>query len=142
MSHLISQSEYYSQLEDIHVAGLVIYVGTDEKARRFSGIFGGSLIKGLVDERQADLTRLIDHATTLIKYFFVVPLICRADLCPRYKLIDPTASLPSFPQITAQKFNPELHCEDGEGLRDRNRRVAPLMMLDKFGQFCGDENLR
>ncbi|KAJ8587507.1 hypothetical protein M405DRAFT_843131 [Rhizopogon salebrosus TDB-379] len=50
----------------------------------------------------------------------------------QYKLIDPTASLPSFPQITAQKFNPELHCEDGEGLRDRNHRVAPLMMLDKF----------
>lgn len=55
--------------------GLVIYVGTDEKARRFSGIFGGSLVKGLVDERQADLTRLIDHATTVIKYFFFVPLI-------------------------------------------------------------------
>jgi hypothetical protein len=56
VSHLISQSEYYSWLEDIHVAGLVIYVGMDEKARRFSGIVGGSLIKGLVDERQADLT--------------------------------------------------------------------------------------
>jgi hypothetical protein len=42
----------------------VIYVGTDEKARRFSGIFGGSLIKGLVDERQADLTRLIDHVAS------------------------------------------------------------------------------
>jgi hypothetical protein len=75
VSHLISQSEYYSRLEDIHVAGLVIYVGTDVKARRFLGIFGGSLVKGLVDERQADLTRLIDHATTVIKYFFFVPLI-------------------------------------------------------------------
>jgi hypothetical protein len=142
VSYLILQSEYYSRLEDIHVAGLVIYVGTDDKARQASGIFGGSFIKDLVNEGQADLKRLIDHATTVIKYFFVIPLICQADLCPRYKLIDPTAPLPSFPQITAQTFNPELRCDDGEGVRDRNHRVAPLMMLDKLGEFCGDENLR
>jgi len=94
VSYLILQSEYYSQLKDIHLAGLVIYVGTDDKARQASGIFGGSFIKDLVNEGQADLKRLIDHATTVIKYFFVIPLIRQADLCPRYKLIDPTASLP------------------------------------------------
>ncbi|KAG1840420.1 hypothetical protein C8R48DRAFT_679591 [Suillus tomentosus] len=111
-----SSAEYYSRLEDIHVGGLVIYVGADDKARQALGIFGGSLIKDLVNEQQADLKRLIDYATMVIKY----------------KLIDPTASVPSFPQITAQKYDPDLHCDDGEGVRDRNCRVAPLMMLDKF----------
>ncbi|OJA12621.1 hypothetical protein AZE42_11220 [Rhizopogon vesiculosus] len=32
----------------------------------------------------------------------------------------------------AQRFNPELHCDDGEGVRDHNHCVAPLMILDKF----------
>lgn len=56
----------------------------------------------------------------------------------RYKRIDNTASLPSFAHMTAPKFNPELSCEKGEGTRDRNRRVAPLMMLEKFGESCCD----
>ncbi|OAX34087.1 hypothetical protein K503DRAFT_786034 [Rhizopogon vinicolor AM-OR11-026] len=92
-----SSSEYYSQLKDIHLAGLVIYVGTDNKACQALGIFGGSLIKNLVNEGQADLNIFT-------------------------------------PQITAQKFSPELCCEDGEAVHNHNRHVAPLMMLDKFVQ--------
>ncbi|KAG2060365.1 hypothetical protein BDR06DRAFT_967356 [Suillus hirtellus] len=115
-SYITSQAEYYSRLKDTHVGGLVIYVGVDDKACQASGIFGGSLIKDLVNEQQADLKRLIDYATTVIKY----------------KLIDPTASVPSFPQITAQKYDPDLHCDDGEGVHNCNHHVAPLMMLDKF----------
>ncbi|OJA14725.1 hypothetical protein AZE42_10839 [Rhizopogon vesiculosus] len=53
----------------------------------------------------------------------------------KYKLLDDTASLPSFPQIVNLKFNPELSCEKGEGSCDRNCHVAPLMMLDKFGEL-------
>ncbi|KAG2051812.1 hypothetical protein BDR06DRAFT_1010106 [Suillus hirtellus] len=111
-----SSAEYYSRLKDIHVGGLVIYVGVDDRACQASGIFGGSLIKDLVNEQQANLKRLIDYATMVIKY----------------KLIDPTTSVPSFPQITAQKYDPDLHCDDGEGVCNCNCRVAPLMMLDKF----------
>ncbi|OJA14157.1 hypothetical protein AZE42_13228 [Rhizopogon vesiculosus] len=81
--------------------------------------FASSLVKDLVDEKQADLTKLVDYMATVVKY----------------KLLDDTASLPSFPQIVNLKFNPELSCEKGEGSRDHNCHVALLMMLDKFGEL-------
>ncbi|OAX33128.1 hypothetical protein K503DRAFT_786720, partial [Rhizopogon vinicolor AM-OR11-026] len=45
--------------------------------------FVSSLVKDLVNEKQADLTKLVDYMATVVKY----------------KLLDDTASLPSFPQI-------------------------------------------
>ncbi|KAG2346323.1 hypothetical protein BDR05DRAFT_945907 [Suillus weaverae] len=107
----------YSRLEDIYVGGFVLYTGTAEAGRRAAGVFAGSpLILDLVNKKQADIKELIDYLTTVIKY----------------NRIDDTASLPSFTRFTAPKFNPELSCEKGEGTRDRNRRVAPIMMLEKF----------
>ncbi|OJA08954.1 hypothetical protein AZE42_09861 [Rhizopogon vesiculosus] len=94
----VSSCQAYSRLEDVHI--------------------GGFLVKDLVDEKQADLMKLVDYMATVVKY----------------KLLDDTASLPSFPQIVNLKFNPELSCEKGEGSRNCNHRVAPLMMLDKFAQ--------
>lgn len=49
------------------MAGVVIYTGTDERGRQASGIFGGTLIKDLINERQADLKQLIDYTSTVIK---------------------------------------------------------------------------
>ncbi|KAG1832370.1 hypothetical protein EV424DRAFT_1533540 [Suillus variegatus] len=109
----------YSRLEDIYVGGFVLYTGTEEAGRRAAGVFAGSpLILDLVNEKQADIKKLVDYLTTVIKY----------------KRIDDTVSLPSFAHMMGPKFNPELSCEKGEGTRDRNRRVAPLMMLEKFAK--------
>ncbi|KAG1883233.1 hypothetical protein F4604DRAFT_1677593 [Suillus subluteus] len=99
----------YSRLEDIYVGGFVLYT--------VAGVFAGSPLNlDLVNKKQADIKELIDYLTTVIKY----------------NCIDDTASLPSFTRFTAPKFNPELSCEKGEGTCDRNRRVAPIMMLEKF----------
>ncbi|KAG2153814.1 hypothetical protein DEU56DRAFT_907293 [Suillus clintonianus] len=107
----------YSRLEDIYVGGFVLYTGTAEAGRRAAGVFAGSpLILDLVNKKQADIKELFDYLTTVIKY----------------NRIDDTASLPSFTRFTAPKFNPELSCEKGEGTRDRNRCVAPIMMVEKF----------
>ncbi|KAG1848657.1 hypothetical protein F4604DRAFT_1935228 [Suillus subluteus] len=107
----------YSRLEDIYVGGFVLYTGTAEAGQRAAGVFAGSpLILDLVNKKQADIKELIDYLTTVIKY----------------NRIDDTASLPSFTRFTAPKFNPELSCEKGEGTHDHNRRVAPIMMLEKF----------
>ncbi|KAG1776145.1 hypothetical protein EV702DRAFT_1198450 [Suillus placidus] len=109
----------YSHLEDIYVGGFVLYTGTEEAGQRAAGVFAGSpLILDLVNKKQADIKELMDYLTTIIKY----------------NHIDDTASLPSFTRIMAPKFNPELLCEKGEGTRDRNRCVAPIMMLEKFGE--------
>ncbi|KAG1809891.1 uncharacterized protein HD556DRAFT_1302309 [Suillus plorans] len=107
----------YSRLEDIYVGGFILYTGTEEAGRRAAGVFASSpLILDLINKKQADIKELADYFTTVIKY----------------NHINDDASLPSFTCITAPKFNPELLCEKGEGTRDRNRHVAPIMMLEKF----------
>lgn len=65
-------------------------------------------------------------------------MFCCINVYSRYNHINDDASLPSFTCITAPKFNPELLCEKGEGTRDRNHHVAPIMMLEKFGKLCGN----
>ncbi|KAG2072899.1 hypothetical protein BDR04DRAFT_1116764 [Suillus decipiens] len=94
-----------SCLEYIYVGGFVLY----------TGVFDGSpLILGLVNEKQADIKKLVDYLTTVIKY----------------KCIDDAAFLPSFTHMMGLKFNPELSCEKGEEMHDHNH--CGTMMLEKF----------
>lgn len=68
VSQVILQCQAYSRLEDVHVAGFVLYMGTEEAGRRAAGVFAGSpLILDLVNEKQADIKKLVDYLTTVIK---------------------------------------------------------------------------
>ncbi|KAG2072476.1 hypothetical protein BDR04DRAFT_1153462 [Suillus decipiens] len=105
----------YSRLEDVHIGGFVLYTSTEEAGQQAAGVFAGSqLILDIVNEKQADLKALIDYLTTIVKY----------------QCLDKNAAVPSFTKNKAGKS--DLACEKGETMRDRNHRVAPLMMVEKF----------
>jgi hypothetical protein len=68
MSQLILQCLAYARLEDIYVAGFVLYTGTEEMDRRAVGVFAGSqIILDLVNEKETDLKELVDYLTMVIK---------------------------------------------------------------------------
>ncbi|KAI6147802.1 hypothetical protein BKA82DRAFT_25124 [Pisolithus tinctorius] len=61
-------AEVWLTLEDIKIAGVVMYVGQDPAGCQTSGIFGGSdIIRKYINERAIDVWGLMDKYTTIFK---------------------------------------------------------------------------
>ncbi|KAI6142527.1 hypothetical protein BKA82DRAFT_4018202 [Pisolithus tinctorius] len=61
-------AEAWSTLEDIKIAGVVMYVGQDPAGHQTSGIFGGSdIIQKYINECAIDVWGLMDKYTTIFK---------------------------------------------------------------------------
>ncbi|KIO06251.1 hypothetical protein M404DRAFT_24983 [Pisolithus tinctorius Marx 270] len=61
-------AEAWSTLEDIEIAGVVMYVGQDPAGRQTSGIFGGSdIIRKYINDHAIDVWGLMDKYTAIFK---------------------------------------------------------------------------
>ncbi|KAI6009907.1 hypothetical protein BKA83DRAFT_4133139 [Pisolithus microcarpus] len=61
-------AEAWSNLEDIKIIGMVMYVGQDPAGHQMSGIFGGSeVIRNFINENGIDVWALLDKYTAIFK---------------------------------------------------------------------------
>ncbi|KAI6095216.1 hypothetical protein F5141DRAFT_1068556 [Pisolithus sp. B1] len=116
----------WCNVENIHVFGCVIYTGNDEAARQAQGIFAGSSLC----MQLADIARLLDYLTTIIKY----------------KVLNSAATipLPTFAMLSGRSYDHVLALKPQESTCDRNRHVLPLVVLHKLYQVeitCGQRNV-
>ncbi|KAI6010297.1 hypothetical protein BKA83DRAFT_4132797 [Pisolithus microcarpus] len=112
-------AEAWSNLEEIEIAGVVMYVGQDPAGRQTSGIFGGSdMVRNFINQHAVDVRAQMDKYTSVFKY-----------------LRDggsPEAGLPGTSSARGTDSSWELHCRMREIPRDRNRRVFGSMMKEKL----------
>ncbi|KAI6141691.1 hypothetical protein BKA82DRAFT_4018669 [Pisolithus tinctorius] len=112
-------AEAWSTLEDIEIAGVVMYVGQDPAGRQTSGIFGGSdIIRKYINDCAIDVRGLMDKYTAIFKCL-------RDGNGTEAGLLRTSASASSAPAL-------ELRCRMKEIPRDHNRRVFGSMMKEKL----------
>ncbi|KAI6137519.1 hypothetical protein EDD17DRAFT_1517242 [Pisolithus thermaeus] len=62
------QAEAWSNLEDIEIVGVVMYIGQDPAGHQMSGIFGGSVvIRDFINEKAIDIWGLMDKYMAIFK---------------------------------------------------------------------------
>ncbi|KAI6154747.1 hypothetical protein BKA82DRAFT_23306, partial [Pisolithus tinctorius] len=111
--------EAWSNLEDIEIVGVVMYVGQDPAGRQTSGIFGGSeMIRNFINENGINVQSLMDKYTTIFK--------CLRNSDGVDARVAGTGSIGDVGSAL------ELHCHTKETLRDCNCRVFRSMMKEKM----------
>ncbi|KIK24287.1 hypothetical protein PISMIDRAFT_10291 [Pisolithus microcarpus 441] len=61
-------AEAWSNLEEIEIAGVVMYVGQDPAGRQTSGIFGGSdMVRNFINQHTVDVRAQMDKYTSVFK---------------------------------------------------------------------------
>ncbi|KAI5983323.1 hypothetical protein F5J12DRAFT_787887 [Pisolithus orientalis] len=111
--------EVWSNLEDIEIVGVVMYVGQDPAGYQTSGIFGGSeTIRNFINENGIDVQSLMDKYTTIFK--------CLRNSDGADARVAGTGSIGDVGSVL------ELHCCTKETLRDCNHRVFGSMMKEKM----------
>ncbi|KAI6010483.1 hypothetical protein BKA83DRAFT_4132703 [Pisolithus microcarpus] len=109
----------WSNLEEIEIAGVVMYVGQDPAGCQTSGIFGGSdMVRNFINQHAVDVCAQMDKYTSVFKY-----------------LRDggsPEAGLPGMSSARGTDSSWELCCHMWEIPRDRNCRVFGSMMKEKL----------
>ncbi|KAI6043767.1 hypothetical protein EDC04DRAFT_2599865 [Pisolithus marmoratus] len=61
-------AEAWSNLEEIEIIGVVMYVGQDPAGRQTSGIFGGSdVVRNFINQHTVDIHTLMDKYTSIFK---------------------------------------------------------------------------
>ncbi|KAI6011931.1 hypothetical protein PISMIDRAFT_17530 [Pisolithus microcarpus 441] len=112
-------AEAWSNLKEIEIAGVVMYVGQDPAGRQTSGLFGGSdMVRNFIHQHAVDVRAQMDKYTSVFKY-----------------LRDggsPEAGLPGTSSARGTDSSWELCCRMWEILRDWNRRVFGSMMKEKL----------
>ncbi|KAI6145460.1 hypothetical protein BKA82DRAFT_21328 [Pisolithus tinctorius] len=109
-------AEAWSTLEDIEIAGVVMYVGQDPAGRQTSGIFGGSnIIQKYINEHAIDVRGLMDKYTAIFK----------DGNGTEAGLLGMSASASSAAAL-------ELHCQMKEIPRDRNHQKIIWQRLLEF----------
>ncbi|KAI6006242.1 hypothetical protein F5J12DRAFT_892977 [Pisolithus orientalis] len=112
-------AEVWSNLEDIEIVGLVMYVGQDPAGHQTSGIFGGSeMIRNFINENGIDVWSLMDKYTAIFK--------CLRNGDSVDARVASTGSIGDVGSVL------ELHCCTKETLRDCNHRVFGSMMKEKM----------
>ncbi|KAI5989804.1 hypothetical protein F5J12DRAFT_786608 [Pisolithus orientalis] len=112
-------AEAWSNLEDIEIVGVVMYVGQDPAGCQTSGIFGGSeTIRNFINENGIDVWSLMDKYTTIFK--------CLRNGNGADARVAGTGSIGDVGSVL------ELHCHTKETPRDHNCRVFRSMMKGKM----------
>ncbi|KAG1887861.1 hypothetical protein F4604DRAFT_1916717 [Suillus subluteus] len=112
---------YWHRTHGIHIAGVAIFPGDKEAGRQASGLFSGSdMIKALINSHQLDIKRWLDELTTILKYKDLEATHAKGKT---FSLLPPSSTAP----------NGTLLC-NSKPARDRNRKVAPLMISEKFAE--------
>ncbi|KAG1900867.1 uncharacterized protein F5891DRAFT_1188365 [Suillus fuscotomentosus] len=112
---------YWHRTHGIHIASVAIFPGDKEAGRQASGLFAGSdMVKALINSHQLDIKCWLDELTTILKY---KDLEAAHSEGKTFSLLPPSSTTP----------NSTLLC-NGKPARDRNRKVAPMMISEKFAE--------
>ncbi|KAG1772921.1 hypothetical protein EV702DRAFT_1201191 [Suillus placidus] len=112
---------YWHCTHGIHIAGVAILPGDEEAGHQASGLFAGSdMVKALINSHQLDIKCWLDELTTILKY---KDLEAAHTEGKTFSLLPPSSTTP----------NSTLLC-NGKPARDRNRKVAPMMISEKFAE--------
>ncbi|KAI5994260.1 hypothetical protein F5J12DRAFT_785822 [Pisolithus orientalis] len=112
-------AEAWSNLEDIVIVGVVMYVAQDPAGCQTSGIFGGSeMIRNFINENGTDVQSLMDKYTIIFK--------CLRNGNSVDARVAGTSSIGDMGSAL------ELCCHTKETLRDCNHRVFKSMMKEKM----------
>ncbi|KAG1776277.1 hypothetical protein EV702DRAFT_1198298 [Suillus placidus] len=112
---------YWHRTHGIHIAGVAIFPGDEEAGRQASGLFAGSdMVKALINSHQLDIKRWLDELTTILKYKDLEAAHAEGKT---FSLLPPSSTT----------LNGTLLC-NGKPARDRNRKVAPMMISEKFAE--------
>ncbi|KAG1740125.1 uncharacterized protein EDB91DRAFT_1248452 [Suillus paluster] len=112
---------YWHRTHGIHIAGVAIFPGDEEAGHQASGLFAGSdMVKALINSHQLDIKCWLDELTTILKY---------KDL----EAAHAEGKTFSFLPASSTAPNGSLLC-NGKPARDRNRKVAPMMISEKFAE--------
>ncbi|KIN95943.1 hypothetical protein M404DRAFT_33749 [Pisolithus tinctorius Marx 270] len=111
--------EVWSNLKDIEIVGVVMYVGQDPAGCQTSGIFGGSeTIRNFINANGIDVQSLMDKYTAIFK--------CLRNGDGVDARVASTGSIGDVGSVL------ELCCHTKETLRDCNCRVFGSMMKEKM----------
>ncbi|KAG1856149.1 hypothetical protein F4604DRAFT_1932006 [Suillus subluteus] len=112
---------YWHRTHGIHIAGVAIFPGDKEAGRQASGVFTGSdMVKALINSHQLDIKGWLDELTTILKYKDLEAAHAEGET---FSLLPPSSTTP----------NGTLLC-NGKPARDRNRKVVPMMISEKFAE--------
>ncbi|KAG1882246.1 hypothetical protein F4604DRAFT_1921988 [Suillus subluteus] len=112
---------YWYRTHGIHISGVAIFPGHEDAGRQASGFFSGSdIMKDIINARQLDISRILDELTTILKY---------KDL----EAAQAEGLTFSFLPRSTDVPNGTLLC-NGKSARDRNRKVAPMIISEKFAE--------
>ncbi|KAG1882377.1 hypothetical protein F4604DRAFT_1921545 [Suillus subluteus] len=112
---------YWYRTHGIHISGVAIFPGHEDTGRQASGFFSGSdIMKDIINARQLDISRILDELTTILKY---------KDL----EAAQAEGVTFSFLPRSTDVPNGTLLC-NGKSARDRNRKVAPMIISEKFAE--------
>ncbi|KAJ8581493.1 hypothetical protein M405DRAFT_847013 [Rhizopogon salebrosus TDB-379] len=102
--------------------GVVIFPGDEESGRQVSGFFSGSdIMKDIINARQLNIQRYLDELTTILRYKDLEAV--QAEGKTVGLLLPSSTTVP----------NGTLLC-NGKSARDRNRRVALIIIGEKFAE--------
>ncbi|KAG2047009.1 hypothetical protein BDR06DRAFT_1014263 [Suillus hirtellus] len=112
---------YWHHTHGIHIAGVAIFPSDEEAGRQASGLFASSdMVKALVNSHQLDIKHWLDELTTILMY---KDLEAAHTEGKTFSLLPASSTAP----------NGSLLC-NGKPARDRNRKVAPMMISEKFAE--------
>ncbi|KAG2340034.1 hypothetical protein BDR05DRAFT_950671 [Suillus weaverae] len=115
------KAAYWHHTHGIHIAGVAIFPGDEEAGRQASGLFAGSdMVKALINSHQLDIKCWLDELTTILKYKDLEAAHAEGKT---FSLLPPSSTT----------LNGTLLC-NGKPARDRNRKVAPMMISEKFAE--------
>ncbi|KAG1730470.1 hypothetical protein EDB19DRAFT_1832032 [Suillus lakei] len=115
------KAAYWHRTHGIHIAGVAIFPGDKEAGHQASGLFTGSdMVKALINSHQLDIKHWLDELTTILKYKDLEATHAEGKT---FSLLLPSSTTP----------NGTLLC-NGKPARDRNRKVAPMMISEKFAE--------
>ncbi|KAI6111409.1 hypothetical protein F5141DRAFT_1214913 [Pisolithus sp. B1] len=125
-------AEAWSNLEDIEIVGVVMYIGQDPTGCQMSGIFGGSeVIRDFINEKAIDIQGLMD------KYMAIFKCIRNGD--------GMEARLVSTSSTGDVATALELHCYIKETPRDCSCRVFGMMkekLLAALRDICISQGIK
>ncbi|KAI6118371.1 hypothetical protein F5141DRAFT_1061968 [Pisolithus sp. B1] len=115
----VQQAEAWSNLEEIEITGVVMYVGQDPAGCQTSGTFGGSdMVRNFINQHAVNVHALMDKYTSIFK--------CLRDGSGL------EARLPGMSSARGSDSSWELCCHIWEIPRDQNHRVYGSMMKEKL----------
>ncbi|KAG1803294.1 uncharacterized protein BJ212DRAFT_1487084 [Suillus subaureus] len=120
-SSLMLHAGYWYRTHGIHISGVAIFPGHEDAGHQASGFFSGSdIMKDIINAQQLDISCILDELTTILKY---------KDL----EAAQAEGISFSFLPCSTAVPNGMLLC-NGKSARDRNRKVAPMIISEKFAE--------